>query len=179
MKPFGFCYLAILVFAYAPSRSLAGDNAFNPTHDKPASFLSKTNLMIFGFSYHTDREGVKKGRSDNEVNAGLGLDYEFHEDARGIATLQAGVFKDSGSNWAKFGGVGYGFKLSKHWRLGADLLVFESATYNKGSIFVAPIPRIGYRWGNVQLNAVYIPRLMPYVEFEALAFYLTVPLSKR
>jgi len=54
-----------------------------------------------------DRQGVRSKGLVNQVNLGLGLNYAFHEDASGIGIVEAGVYRDSGSNWAKLAGVGY------------------------------------------------------------------------
>ena len=72
---------------------------------------------------------------DNEVNGGLGLSYEFHDDVRGAAFVAAGFYKDSGRNWAKLAGPGYQLKFGDRWRLGMTLPLIQSGTYNKGRAF--------------------------------------------
>ncbi len=136
------------------------------------------NLHVFGLSYHPDRAGIRASHLDNEFNAGLGLNYELGSDARGATSVEAGVFKDSGRNWAKFAGVGYQFKFGERWRLGADLLAIQSETYNHGRSFVAPVPHLTYDFGPVKLNAIYVPRLAPYNHFAVFGIYLTLPLKQ-
>jgi hypothetical protein len=135
------------------------------------------NLHVFGLSYHTDRAGVRDRHLDNEMNVGLGLDYEFHNDARGVVNFQTAVFKDSGRNWAKIAGAGYQFKLGDRWRLGADLLAIQSQTYNNGHGFIAPIPRVTYDFGPVKLNLVYVPRYQDYNRFAVFGLYVSAPLK--
>ena len=144
---------------------------------RPEYSRLKLNLHVFGLSYHTDRKGTRDRHLDNELNAGLGLNYEFHNDARGVANVEAGFLKDSGRNWAKFAGMGYQFKFGDRWRLGADLLAIQSPTYNNGRGFVAPIPRLTYDFGPVKLNAVYIPRFREINQFAVFGFYFTVPMG--
>lgn len=136
------------------------------------------NLHVFGLSYHPDRAGIRTSHLDNEFNAGLGLNYELRSDARSVTSVEAGVFKDSGRNWAKFAGVGYQFKFGERWRLGADLLAIQSETYNHGRGFVAPVPHLTYDFGPVKLNAIYVPRLAPYNPFAVFGIYLTLPLKQ-
>jgi hypothetical protein len=111
------------------------------------------------------------------MNVGLGLDYEFHNDARGVVNFQTAVFKDSGRNWAKIAGAGYQFKLGDRWRLGADLLAIQSQTYNNGHGFIAPIPRVTYDFGPVKLNLVYVPRYQDYNRFAVFGLYVSAPLK--
>lgn len=144
---------------------------------RPADRRHRLNLNVFGLSYHPDREGTRDRHLDNEVNPGLGLNYEFHNDARGVATLDAGFLKDSGRNWAKFAGLGYQFKLGDNWRLGGDLLAIHSQTYNNGRGFVAPIPHLTYDFGHLKLNAIYIPAVREIVQFSVVSFYITIPMG--
>jgi hypothetical protein len=136
------------------------------------------NLHVFGLSYHPDRAGTRISHLDNELNFGLGLGYKLYEDELGVVVSEAGFFKDSGRNWAKFAGVGYGFKLTDGWRLGADLLAVHSPTYNYGSAFVAPIPRLSYDFSRVKVNLVYLPRYKEFNRFAVYGLYFTIPIWK-
>lgn len=144
--------------------------------DLPAEPSLNLNLHFYGLSYHTDREGVRRTHVDNELNVGIGVGYEFHNDDHGAAFFQAGLYKDSGRNWAKVAGPGYQFKLGDRWRVGAALLVIESRTYNNGNIFVAPIPILTYDLGIVKLNAAFAPRIRDLNEFAVFGFYFSIPL---
>lgn len=155
----------------------AAPGAEYPQGIRPEYSRLKLNLHVFGLSYHPDRKGTRDSHLDNELNAGLGLNYEFHNDAQGVANVEAGVFKDSGRNWAKFAGLGYQFKFGDRWRLGADLLAIHSPTYNHDRGFVAPIPRLTYDFGPVKLNAVYIPKFREINKFAVFGFYFTVPMN--
>ncbi len=134
---------------------------------------------MYGLSYHTDRQGVRRSHVDNELNSGLGLSYEFHNDDLGAAFVAAGFYRDSGRNWAKLAGPGYQFKFGDgdRWRFGATLPVIQSRTYNNGRTFVAPIPLLTYDLGVVKLNAVYAPKFQQN-EFAVFGFYFSVPLSR-
>lgn len=137
----------------------------------------KLSLNIFGLSYHPDRAGIRASRLDNEVNPGLGLSYEMHEDQQGVTSLEGGFFKDSGRNWAKFAGLGYQYKVGRNWRLGADLLAMQSATYNHTRSFLAPVPRISYDFGPVRANAIYVPRFGSYSRYATFGLYFTIPIG--
>ena len=115
---------------------------------------------------------------DNEFNAGLGLHYAFHEDERGVAFVEAGAYRDSGSNLAKLVGLGYQYKLGARWRLGGAVALIQSETYNHTNPFLAPFPILTYDLGGVTLNAMYVPRYGDYNRFAVFGFYLGVPLSK-
>lgn len=144
---------------------------------RPADSPLQLNLNVFGLSYHPDRKGTRDRHLDNELNLGLGLEYEFHSDVSGAATLQTGFFKDSGRNWTKIAGAGYQFKLGDRLRLGADLLAIQSPTYNNGRAFVAPIPRVTYDFGPVKANLVYVPRYQNYNIFAVWGLYFSTPLG--
>ena len=113
------------------------------------------SLHVYGFSYHTDRAGIRQKGVDNEVNPGLGFGFEFHDDARGAAFVSAGTHKDSSNRWAKLAGPGYQFKPGDRCRVGAFLPVIQGKGYNQGRAFVAPLPLLTYDFGTVKLNAVY------------------------
>lgn len=136
---------------------------------------SRLGLNLYGLSYHPDRKTVHRQGLDNEVNPGLGFNYELFGDARGITFVQAGAYHDSGRNWTKFAGLGYQFKQGKRWRIGGALAVMNSRTYNGGAAFVAMIPLITYDLGRVKLNAVYLPKFGHYNEVAAFGFYLSIP----
>jgi len=136
------------------------------------------NLHVFGLSYHPDQNGTRISHLDNELNFGLGLGYKLRDSAQSVVISEAGFFKDSGRTWAKFAGIGYLFKLSENWKLGADFLVIQSPTYNKGSVFAAPIPHLSYDFGPVKMNIVYIPEYKELNRFAAYGLYFTIPLRK-
>jgi hypothetical protein len=138
----------------------------------------RLNLQLYGFSYHTDREGSRNAGLDNEFNPGLGLKYVVHDDARGQGFVEAGFYRDSGSNLAKLAGIGYQFKLGRRWRLGGALVALQSETYNRGNAFIAPLPILSYDLGALTLNAIYVPAYRDYNEFAVFGFYLSVPLGR-
>jgi hypothetical protein len=150
--------------------------------EKPASIAPpeegrlSINVHIFGLSYHPDRAGTRISHLDNELNVGLGLGYNLYGDDLGVVISEAGFFKDSGRNWAKFAGVGYRFKITDCWKLGADLLAIQSPTYNHGDAFIAPIPRLSYDFSRVKINMVYLPRYKELNRYAAYGLYFTIPI---
>lgn len=160
-------------------RPAAAGASVKPSHEvRPADRLSNLSLHVYGLSYHTDREGARRRNVDNELNPGLGLGYEFHNDDRGVAFFAAGFYEDSGRSLAKLAGPGYQFKLGNRWRLGAVLPVIQSRTYNNGRAFIVPIPLLTYDLGAVRLNAVYAPRYGQHNEFAVFGLYLSIPFRK-
>jgi hypothetical protein len=150
----------------------------SPPRNLPEERRLKINLLVFGLSYHPDRDGTRDSQVNNEFNPGLGLEYNLHDDALGVINSEFGIFKDSGSTWAKFAGMSYLFKLDEHWKLGADFLVIQSAAYNEGCTFVAPIPRLTYDFGPVILNGIYIPKYEQLNRYAVFGLYFTVPLRQ-
>jgi hypothetical protein len=100
------------------------------------------------------------------------------ETERGVQFVEAGVYRDSGSRWAKIAGMGYQFKLGKRWRLGGALLGVQSDSYNGGTPFIAPLPIATYDFGTVKLNAVFVPHYSTYNPFATFGFYFSVPLAR-
>lgn len=140
--------------------------------------LDALDLNVYGFSYHPDRETVHRLNLDNEVNPGLGLHYELSDTERGTTFAEIGAYQDSGSNLAKFAGLGYQFKFAKRWRIGGALAIVHSRTYNDGVTFLAMIPLITYDMGRVKLNATYLPELGHYNEVDAFGFYISIPFGQ-
>ena len=160
-------------------RTISAGASVEPLHEvRPADPRLNLDLLVFGFSYHPDREGVRRNRLDNELNLGLGFNHAFHEDARGVGFVEAGFYKDSGRNWAKLAGPGYQFKLGERWRLGGALVGVYSPTYNHGRFFIAPHPIATYDLGAVKLNAIYIPRTQKKNNFAVFGFYFSIPFGK-
>jgi hypothetical protein len=92
--------------------------------------------------------------------------------------VDAGFYRDSGSNIAKLAGVGYQYKLGERWRLGGALVGLYSPTHNHGRFFVAPLPIVSHDLGPVTLDAVYVPRYRQYNQFAVFGFYFSIPLRK-
>jgi hypothetical protein len=156
----------------------SGTQAEVPHVAPPADKRVYINLHVFGLSYHPDRAGTRVNHLDNELNVGLGLGYKLYEDKLGVVVSEAGFYKDSGRHWAKFAGVGYQFKITDRWKLGADLLAIQSPTYNFGDAFVAPIPRVSYDFTRVKINLVYVPRYKDVNYYAVYALYFTIPVWK-
>jgi hypothetical protein len=138
--------------------------------------LRSLDINVYGLSYHPDRQAVHEQNLDNQINPGLALHYELSGSERGSTFLEAGAYKDSGSNWAKFAGLGYQFKFG-NWRIGGAVAAVNSATYNRGTTFVGMIPLVTYDLGRIKVNATYFPKIANYNEVDAFGFYLSIPLG--
>jgi hypothetical protein len=136
------------------------------------------DLNVYGLAYHPDRETVHRLHVDNEFNPGLGLHYELANDARGITFAEAGMYYDSGRNWAKFAALGYQFKFDERWKIGGALTAFNSQTYVDAIAVVGMIPLITYDMGSIKLNAAYVPKFQRYNKVNAFGFYISIPLGR-
>ena len=140
--------------------------------------LAALDINVYGLSYHPDRETVHREGLDNQVNPGLAVHYQFKESDLGVSWVEAGAYYDSGSNWAKFLGLGYQFKLGERWLVGGAVAAMHSDTYNHGVGFVGMFPLVTYDLGPVKLNAVYFPKVANYNEVAAFGFYVSLPVGK-
>lgn len=136
------------------------------------------SLQVYGLSYHPDRQAMRSLGLDNEVNAGLGLNYTLHEDERSVRFLEAGMFRDSGRQLATIAGMGYQWKAGPHWRLGGALVGVLGKTYNEGRFFIAPLPIVSYDFGPFTLNALYVPRYRQVNQLAVFGLYVGVPLGR-
>lgn len=166
-------------YADAADNGGTGATAATPTERESWFDINALNLNVYGLSYHPDREAVHRLGLGNQVNPGLGLHYELHSNSRGITFVEVGGYYDSGSNWAKFLGLGYQFKFGERWRVGGALAAMHSHTYNDGIGFVGMIPLVTYDMGPATLNAVYYPKFADYNEVAAFGFYLSIPFGQR
>jgi hypothetical protein len=133
---------------------------------------------VYGLAYHPDRDTARREHLDNQVNPGLGLHYELANSERGITFAEIGAYRDSGSNLAKFAGLGYQFKFGDSWRIGGALAAMDSRTYNHGVAFIGMIPLVTYDFGPIKLNAVYFPKITNYNEIAAFGFYISLPVGR-
>jgi len=162
-----------------PDPATADGASADSSHQSGAERLRRSlNLVIYGFSYHTDREGVRREKLDNEFNVGLGLNYQFFEDNQGIGFVEAGFYHDSGRTWAKLAGAGYQFKIGSRLRFGGWLVGLQSPSYFHGKFFIAPLPIVTYDLGRVKLNAIYIPRYRNYNHFAAFGLTFSIPFGE-
>jgi hypothetical protein len=170
MRPFPRRLLQILASMFALSAgAVAADAEGEPR--------LKLNVHVYGFSYHTDREGVRRSGLDNAFNVGLGVNYTLREDERSVSFVEAGFYRDSGSRTATVAGLGYQYKFGKRWRLGGALVTVLSPTYNDGRLAFAALPIVTYDFGPMKLNAMYAPRYRGYNEFAVFGFYFSLPLA--
>lgn len=179
MNRFSCCRLAALAAALMLGCGVLearADDAEAPRDVPPADPLLHLELHVYGFSRHTDREGVRRAKLDNELNFGAGLSYEFHNDELGAGFVAGGIYQDSGRHWAKLAGPGYQFKIGEYLRIGAVLPLIQSKTYNDGRVFVAPLPLLTADLGIVKLNAMYAPKYQQN-KFAVFGFFFSLPFS--
>jgi hypothetical protein len=169
--------LALALFPGVVLRTAAADASVQASAEAgPASGSSNFDLLVYGFSYHPDREAAHAQQVDNEFNPGLGLNYEFRKTETGVAYFGVGVYRDSGGSWAKLAGPGYQFRLGDRWRLGAGFLLLKSSTYHNGDLLFAPIPLLTYDLGRVKINAFYAPQYKQYNTVDVFGVYFGIPL---
>jgi len=164
----------LCVVGVAAAGGTSGTPLDIPLPDRQRNF----HVQLYSFSHHPDREGVRRAGLDNESNSGLGLNYAFHADARGVGFVEAGYYRDSGEKLARLAGVGYQYKLGNHVRVGAALTGIQSETYNRGRFFVAPLPILTVDFGSVKLNAMYVPSYGDYNKYAVYGFYFSLPLAQ-
>lgn len=132
-------------------------------------------INIYGVSYHFDRQ-THDGVTFNEFNPGLGLNYIFQDHHYFNLAFEAGLYKDSVRNPARFAGVNFRYKLYKDFiKPGFILGLFRSDSVSDDWIFVV-IPGLTSRYQSVSFNLVYIPEFDGINAYDSIGFYLTIHL---
>jgi Antimicrobial peptide resistance and lipid A acylation protein PagP len=139
----------------------------------PFPAAAELGLNLYGLAYHFDRDHARERGLDNEFIAGIGLRYRVAHSERLHWVMDASAYHDSGRNTAYVAGAGALWKVTPGWRLGAALAAFQSDTYNRGRLFVAPLPLAAYEFRSVTLNFTYIPKLSELNDVATLAMWLT------
>jgi hypothetical protein len=139
----------------------------------PFPATAELGLNVYGLAYHFDRDLARERGLDNEFIAGIGLRYRAARSERLHWVMDVSVYHDSGRNTAYLAGAGALWKVSQGWRLGGALAAFRSDTYNRGRVFVAPLPLAAYEFRAVTLNFTYVPKLSELNDVATLAVWLT------
>lgn len=134
-------------------------------------------LDLYGLSYHLDQKRAKELGVDNQFNPGLGVHYVMRENQRSLWFIEAGAYRDSGRHIAKLAGPGYQYKLTEQWRLGGGLIYFNSATYNRGRAFIAPVPLLTYQSGHTAFNLTFFPKLSGFNQVATFGAFVTIHLD--
>jgi hypothetical protein len=144
--------------------------------DRPSGqSAGELGLNIFGFSLHTDRSA-----GHNEVNPGVGLRYVFSQPTPRWALFgEAGIYYDSNREWAKYVALGTSYRFAQAWSVGAAVAYGQSQSYNNGKPFFALVPGLAFEYRKVVINAVLLPSENADSKIAGLAFYVTIPLSRR
>ena len=140
---------------------------------RPAQ-ANEWGINVYGLSYHFDRDRARALDVDNEFNPGVGVRYKFGQWQSVSFHAEAGIFYDSGRNWAKVvGGVAL-WEVLPRFHIGGAVALFHSDTYNRGDVFVAPLPLLAYDWGPATLNLTYFPKLSNFNDVATLGFWVTL-----
>ena len=162
--------ILLLTFLFAMLAAASSQAADDDPH--------RLGINVFGLSHHWDRELAHRNHADNELNWGLGVEYEFERTDRSRTFLDAGAYLDSGRNIAKFGGIGWQGRLgSSNFLAGGALVVFHSETYYNNMPFLAPVPLLTYEFKKASVT------LFHFVKYENLnrvpvsGVFLTIPVA--
>ncbi len=138
------------------------------------------SVVINGLSKHFDVDKDVYPNGLNELNLGLGAEYDFKksENQNIQWILNGGFYRDSlNSTAVYFGGAGLVniFKHeSFHVDAGVDVSFFYSKEYNQGNPFIAPVPIINIGTDKVSLNITLIPKLQQIVNTSVVFIQLKI-----
>jgi hypothetical protein len=131
-------------------------------------------VNLYALSYHFERERARQLGLDNSFNPGLGLRYRRAYGEHIDWILDAGVYHDSGRNTAWVAGGGALWKVSQSsLRLGVALAALRSDSYNRGELFVAPLPIAAWEFRSGMLNVMVAPRLEALNKVTTVGFWYT------
>jgi len=131
-------------------------------------------INLYGASYHFDRQKAEELGLTNEFNPGLGVRWRKPYRPTLDFFADAGFYEDSAENTAKLAGGGALWHATQRLRLGAGLVLMQSATYNRGRAFIAPAPVAAYEWRRVTFNLVFFPKFREQNRTSQIGFWLTV-----
>jgi hypothetical protein len=137
------------------------------------STAGEIGINIYGLSYHPDRRD-SAGKSFNELNVGIGLNYALYETHRSIFPIEGGIFKNSGGDVAKYIGAGYLFKFGRGISAGGEAVYFDSKTYNNGHPAFGIVPMVSYRYKPLSFTVMYLPKYKNINQNAAFGLYGTV-----
>lgn len=134
-------------------------------------------INVYGLSYHPNRKD-SRGKALNELNPGLGLNYIIYEKPRNIFQFDAGIFKNSGRETAKYIGAAYRYKFGRGFSGGGEFVYFHSSTYNNGDATFGVFPMASYRRNPFSFTLLYLPRYKNINRNTAFGLYGTIHLGK-
>ena len=130
-------------------------------------------LNLYGASYHLDRDKAKELGLTHEFNPGLGVRWRQAQSETLDFFADAGIYRDSKANTARFLGGGGLWHATQGLRLGGGFVLLKSDTYNHGDAFIAPVPIAAYEWRRVTLNLVNFPKWRDFNRTNQVGFWLT------
>ena len=129
-------------------------------------------LNIYGLSYHFDRQ-TKNGTDFNELNFGLGLDYPFANIKKFGFSFEAGLYKDSLRNIARYAGFNVEYHIIRRSvQLRVMLAAYRSDSVSDDLIYPL-IPGLTFRHKRLSFNFVYLPEFPGINVYDSLGLYLT------
>jgi hypothetical protein len=134
-------------------------------------------LNIYGLSFHLDRKD-SSGKKFNEINPGLGMNYVFQNTSKHIVKMDAGLFKNSGSQLAEYVAMGYAYKLRNSLNVGGEVAFLHGKNYNNGRPSLGIVPMLSFRHETVSFNLLYLPRYKEVNRNSAFGLYATIHLPK-
>lgn len=135
-------------------------------------------LNIYGLSYHFLKDNQSR-ELFNEVNPGLGIRGTWCTSHNNWTALEAGIYRDTFRNTAKYATVGYHLRLLKGFRAGFNVGLYSSESIRNDEIIIIGVPAISYQLSFCIVNVVYLPKFRNINPFNTLGTYLTIPLITR
>ena len=148
-------YIKLIAGASALSVLLAFIALIMANNADAAEPEHKFRLDVYGATYHFDRCRASCTKTYNEVNAGLGIVYEFSDHVNGMV----GFFKNSFDNNSKFAAFNLGKPLG-HFTPGILLGVVDGYDFDdrdEGDFGPLILPNVSFNYDRFQINVGYIP----------------------
>lgn len=137
-----------------------------------AATAGELGINVFGLSYHLDRQD-DRGNRFNEFNYGLGLNYTFYEDGRSRYYVEGSVYHDSFRNTARYGAVGYDYRLFDQLYFGLIVGLINSEAVSPSGSIVGAVPMLRYRYHWATVSLVHLPKFPGINAYPSFATYLT------
>lgn len=129
-------------------------------------------INLHGVSYHPD-EADSTGRRFNSFNPGMGARLVLKESAKHIWLTEGGIYKNSTGHASKYLGGGYRFKLPAGFQLGPSIILYQSPDQNSAKAFLAPLAVLSWRYRDLLLHVVPVPRYKDVNRNAAVGLYFT------
>ena len=139
-----------------------------------SAFANSFGINLYGMSYHF-LEAQQSRDFLNEFNSGFGARASFGSKNGNTFLIEAGTFKDTFKNKAKYIAVGYKLRFVAQLRAGVIGAMYTTQSIRHGGS-LALVPILSYTVWRVSLNGVYLPRYEDVNPYHILGAYLTIHL---